>query len=277
MAKSPESLELLFRQPYERTFDASLEATRQAGLKLIHHDAATGKISAEAGKAMNSWGEKVDLHVQRAVDGVRVRVVSTAKSFLGTNRHQKHLDAISKSLATILGPDALGVAEPTSTGVAASVALEGELARAVGTNGTVVLFENRVVISRPKTLLSAVAHGLKGDKEIRLTKIASVQLRQPGLLPGYIQFETSGGGTSQRGIQEAATDENTVGLVASQWDTFVKFKTAVDAAMDRAERPSAPAPAGMTAVEQLKQWKDLLDAGAITQEEFAIQKRKILG
>lgn len=39
----------------------------------------------------------------------------------------------------------------------------------------------------------------------------------------------------------------------------------------------APAASGMNAIEEIKQYKELLDAGIITEEEFAIKKRQLLG
>ena len=41
--------------------------------------------------------------------------------------------------------------------------------------------------------------------------------------------------------------------------------------------PSRPAAAGIGAAEELKAYKELLDSGAITQEEFDAKKRQILG
>jgi hypothetical protein len=41
--------------------------------------------------------------------------------------------------------------------------------------------------------------------------------------------------------------------------------------------PPPPAPVGRTAVAQLNDLKALLDAGALTQEEFAAAKRQVLG
>jgi hypothetical protein len=37
------------------------------------------------------------------------------------------------------------------------------------------------------------------------------------------------------------------------------------------------APAAPSAAQQLKEWKDLLDAGAISDEEFDEKKKELLG
>ena len=43
------------------------------------------------------------------------------------------------------------------------------------------------------------------------------------------------------------------------------------------QQPSRPAAAGIGAAEELKAYKEFLDSGAITQEEFDAKKRQILG
>ena len=49
--------------------------------------------------------------------------------------------------------------------------LPGELIRAVGNNGSVVVFKNKITIIRAKGLLTFALHGMKGDKEIFISKI----------------------------------------------------------------------------------------------------------
>ena len=229
---------------------------------------------------MNSWGEKIDIRLQPTVKGVSVRITSTAKSWMGTNRHERHLKAITDSLRSALGAEAVVVAGEVPLAAASDVKRDGEILRATGTNGAVTLYQGKVVISRPKGLSTALLHGFKGDKELRLAKITSVQLREPGAITaGYLQFEVGGGITSTRGLWEATSDENTVVFAKAQLNSFLEFKAAVDAALDGAERPSTPAPTApaASAVEQIRQWKDLLDSGAITADEYEAQKRKILG
>lgn len=49
------------------------------------------------------------------------------------------------------------------------------------------------------------------------------------------------------------------------------------AAVTRGQAPAAAAPAGNSAIEEIKQYKQLLDAGIITAEEFAMKKKQLLG
>jgi len=158
--------------------------------------------------------------------------------------------------------------------------LPGELIRAVGANGSVIVFKNKITIIRAKGLLTFALHGLKGDKEIYISKLTSMQLKKPGTITvGYIQFELGGGQSSQKGMFSAVEDENTVTFAQDQFEQFVRVKETIEELMYQKEmgtmQPAAPA--APSAAQQLKEWKDLLDAGAISDKEFEEKKKELLG
>ena len=69
---------------------------------------------------------------------------------------------------------------------------------AVGVNGQLALLEGQVRISREGFL----GQGPKGDKEISISSISSIQWRQAGaLINGDIQFTFIGGVEAKGGIQ----------------------------------------------------------------------------
>jgi hypothetical protein len=169
----------------------------------------------------------------------------------------------------------------------------GEIAWAIGTNGRIAVTNNKIVIQRSKGFGSMLLHGLKGDKEIFISKISSIQFKLPGTFSaGYIQFELGGGLSSQRGILAATQDENTV-MFAQKTDKksrthgadrFTRLKNFIEEKMEAKENPQlvpvvqqVEQPAAKSPVEQIKEWKELLDAGAITEEEYNIKKKEILG
>ena len=87
--------------------------------------------------------------------------------------------------------------------------LPNEIARAEGHLGCIVVLPGKVVIQRGSGLGSLFFHGFKGDKELYISKISSIQLKKPGAITsGYIQFELSGGSSSQSGLFGATDDEN---------------------------------------------------------------------
>lgn len=117
-------------------------------------------------------------------------------------------------------------------------------------------------------------HGLKGDKTLNIKHITSVQIKQPGFSPGYIQFAIMGSQESKGGVFKALEDENTV--------TFKKHRHYQDALeikkyieMKNNEQPQTTVQSVSVADELLK-LKQLLDGGVLTQEEFDEQKKKML-
>ena len=156
--------------------------------------------------------------------------------------------------------------------------LEGELIRAVGANGAVVVFADHVSILRLQGALAGILHGMKGDKDIRISKIASVQFRKPGTLTrGYLQFEFMGGRSSQDGLLDATQDENTVLFDAPDLDAMLQVKARIDSLMAERETQNVPvAPAPMSAPSLLKEWKELLNMGAITHADNDAKKAEIL-
>lgn len=81
-----------------------------------------------------------------------------------------------------------------------------------GANGRLTLYEDRLEISREDIgMVHKLQHGFKGDKEIPLESITSIQLRKPSSVTrGYIQFGQAGFSESDDGLMDATSDENTV-------------------------------------------------------------------
>jgi len=150
---------------------------------------------------------------------------------------------------------------------------------AQGSNGELELGSDRLMIRR-RGVMSFVTHGLQGDKEIYLHRITSIQLKHAGpLTKGYIQFAFEGGHEAKRGIFEAAGDENTVFFTTVQEPDFIAVKNAVDqrlAALRSASfRPATGVVGG--SVGDLERLAELRARGLLTDEEFALAKRKLLG
>ena len=157
--------------------------------------------------------------------------------------------------------------------------LPNEIARAEGLHGCVVVLPAKIVIQRSGGIGSLFFHGFKGDKELYINKISSIQLKKAGsFLNGYIQFEVSGGSSSQKGILGATDDENTLMFNSSHATAIDHVKEVIEGIMEQSHNPS---PTSSTAVsspaQQLKEWKELLDAGVISQTEFDVKKKPILG
>jgi hypothetical protein len=146
-----------------------------------------------------------------------------------------------------------------------------------GVNG-IVEFDGMFVYIKRKGAVGFISQGLKGDKQIPVQSITSVQLKKSGWLTnGYIQFATAAG-ENIGGLQEAATNENSVIFLPKYDADFERLKELVMSAISRqaSGQPSAPAASTQPSnVESIEKLADLLDRGLITQEEFAAEKARI--
>ena len=138
------------------------------------------------------------------------------------------------------------------------------------------------VVIRHRGALNALSTGIKGDKTIYYNDITSVQYKKPGLVAGYIQFSIPGGNESKGGVLSAISDENTIPIKSDS--AIMKQAEEVMAFLNRKIREAKTGGATASTVvqqlssaDELKKFKELLDMGVITQEEFDAKKKQLLG
>lgn len=157
-----------------------------------------------------------------------------------------------------------------------------------GNRGTTLLvFEDRCVILSTSSIRSYVFRGglrgvTAGEKEFYYKDVSSVQFKNLGKTNGYLMFEFAGSHSFSR-----ATDDNSF-LFAATYGTG-KYKLLKEKmplvykyVKERIrEAKQAPAPQVVETqtsdADELLKFKQLLDAGVITQEEFDAKKKQILG
>lgn len=145
--------------------------------------------------------------------------------------------------------------------------------QAKGVNGRIELFANKICIRR-KGVLGFLTQGLKGDKEIMISSITSVQFKKAGMLTnGYIQFAFMGGKEAKEGIFQAVTDENTVMFNMKQQPDFERIKHELAKRL-QAKTALLTASSGADEIAKLA---DLREKGILTEEEFQQKKKQILG
>ena len=143
---------------------------------------------------------------------------------------------------------------------------------AKGVNGQIELYNNKVCIIR-KGIISLMTQGLKGNKDIMISTISSIQLKKAGLTNGYIQFSFMGGKEAKGGLLQGTHDENTVMFHKKHQPLFEQIKETVEA---RIVSGNNSAPATSDADELLK-FAELRDKGILTEEEFQKKKAQVLG
>ena len=149
---------------------------------------------------------------------------------------------------------------------------------AKGTNGTLVVKENTIEIVRSG--LNARLLGLRGNKEILIKNITSIQFKQPGLLTnGFIQFAFSGSSESKAGVFDATKDENSVVFAKSELKSFERLKNIINEKRNSAQVVvSVPQPTQQDDIySQIEKLSALKEKGIITNDEFEAKKKQLLG
>lgn len=156
---------------------------------------------------------------------------------------------------------------------------------AKGANGQVEAYDDKIVITR-KGFLGVVTQGLKGDRTIYYSDLKGIEYKKPTFVAnGYIQFITSAelantsnvsilGGTTGKG----AKDPNTVVLRAFKKENVAQYIALHDFVMEKFEESKNKkfVTSNISTADELKKFKELLDSGVISQEDFDTQKKKLL-
>lgn len=140
---------------------------------------------------------------------------------------------------------------------------------------------NTLTISRPG-LVSKMSLGFTGDKTIMINQISGVQIKKVGLARGYIQFIMAGTKETKSGIIGGKIDENVVYSDSSFKrsnkqinDDFEEIKKYIED-FNNNQNNTTVVQNVKSPVEQVKELKELLDMGAISQEEFDKKKKELL-
>lgn len=142
----------------------------------------------------------------------------------------------------------------------------------MGANGTLYVTDHSIIIKR-QGVNAFLAFGLSGEKEIPFSSITAVQVRKAGMLvKGYIQFSILGGNESTGGLTDAWNDENTVVLKSENNDIALQIKSYIQEHIKKQQTVSTQT----SNADEILKYKQLLDLGAITPEEFESKKRELL-
>ncbi len=146
-----------------------------------------------------------------------------------------------------------------------------------GVNGQIAVYEDRIIIER-RGVNGFMTHGLAGAKTIPMDSIMSVQFKKGNMLTnGFIQFGILGGREGRGGVFNATRDENTVMIKQSTNGEAHQIKDYIEGIIINRSKNQGTVVQQVSPAEELKKFKELLDMGAISQEEFDAKKKQILG
>ena len=147
-----------------------------------------------------------------------------------------------------------------------------------GNVATLTVYEDHCVITGKKSFLGLLGgRAFNGSKEFYYSDMTSVQYKQASsLINGFIQFEYPGSHSGQNNFNS----ENTFVIMKGKSDIeqcekaymYIKERIAF-----YKNQKNAPVVAAISPAEELKKFKELLDCGIITQEEFNAKKKELLG
>jgi hypothetical protein len=144
-----------------------------------------------------------------------------------------------------------------------------------------VVAPTKIVISR-RGVKGFLTQGHKGEKEIAIEQISSVQFKKNGLgTAGYISFAFVGGQETKRGMFDAVSDENSIVFGKKAEADFLRAKDLIEKYREQRRATAAAivvqAPSSGAGLDDLERLADFRDRGIITREEFESKKREILG
>lgn len=151
------------------------------------------------------------------------------------------------------------------------------------TNGTVLVYNDRVVIKRTG-LFAFASQGIKGDTTFFYSNLSGVDYKKPGMTNGYMRFVTAGtvNYNSKTGLfatpTSSAQDPNTVILRAFNRKIPALSEEVYNLIIKKISemQTSFNVSAAVSSADEISKYKTLLDQGVITQNEFEQKKKQLL-
>lgn len=150
------------------------------------------------------------------------------------------------------------------------------------TGTTLAVYEDYVVLDfvpSGSIVANALRGGGTGGKQISMDDISAIQFKEPsGMTVGFIQFTYPGSGESKQGVRDALQDENSILISPENLATAREVVAYIEKRRRELRKGvSTPVIAAPSKAAELKEFKELLDMGIITQEEFNAKKKQLLG
>lgn len=144
---------------------------------------------------------------------------------------------------------------------------------------TLRVYEDCVSLT-PSGTLGFFSKGLAGERKIFYKDISSVQFKpSTKVLSGFIEFYFAGHNTQKQGggLFAGTTNDNRFTFYNRYLPEMLKINEYVQAQINRPSTVAVEATPEASAADELRKYKQLLDDGIITPEEFAAKKKQLLG
>ncbi|MBS9806591.1 SHOCT domain-containing protein [Bacillus toyonensis] len=145
-----------------------------------------------------------------------------------------------------------------------------------GAEKTIVRIEGNFIRLKRRGALNFFNHGLDGETPIDINNMTGIQIKKANFFTnGYIQFNFMGSQESKRGVMAAAADENTVMFTKREEKMVEEIKEYIESILVNKRKPQVTE--SVCGADEILKYKDLLDQGIITEEEFQGKKKQLLG
>lgn len=144
------------------------------------------------------------------------------------------------------------------------------------------VYENKCIFKVSITVGSILTqNATDGEKTIYYSDVIGVQFKPSGLAIGYLQLETassSGNNKTSNFFNENSFTYEPQNITNEEMEKVVAYiRERVEACKEAKNNPVIAAPvAAVSVADEIKKFKELLDMGAITQEEFDAKKKQLL-
>lgn len=138
---------------------------------------------------------------------------------------------------------------------------------------SIEVYDDKAVVKRG--LMGRLSTGGGGEKTFIFNKLSGVEFKKASMvMNGYIQF--SGSGLKQSsGTLNAASNENTVMFSRSANDKFKEISDFINAQLSKPQQNTVVQQS--SDADELLKFKNLMDNGIISAEEFEAKKKQLLG
>ncbi len=141
------------------------------------------------------------------------------------------------------------------------------------------VYPDKAVIKTEVTVGSFLTGNVSdGEKTIYYADCVGVQFKESGIQIGYFQLETAANTMNRRASNFFNENSFTFDLTTTTNEHMKEVRDYIQGQIRAIKsgiystQTSAP-----SAADELKKYKELLDMGAITQEEFDVKKKQLLG
>ena len=140
------------------------------------------------------------------------------------------------------------------------------------------VFDDKVILTVKAGLGSFITGNVSdGEKTIYYTDCIGVQFKKSGLQIGYLQFETAGGIMNNRANNFFNENTFTWDKPQQSNEKMEEVSKYVKGRVDYYKNAKNAPVAAATPADEIKKYKELLDMGAISQEDFDAKKKQLLG